>query len=167
MLLFRDLIMDAYMDNLAFQLALPGPILMRRGNRKFFSAYFLINMTGRVTIILIVFCLWDFFKGEEEIYTSRKVSKAFLRLFKTHQISSVQFSCSVVSDSLRPHIRPSKTWLIPLFCHQQNASSCLFWETWCLLGPVSSSPEMPGGSTSLCIRSSTHPNVPLVISVCL
>jgi len=85
MLLFRDLIMDACMDNLAFQLAFPGPILMRRGNRKFFSAHFLINMTGRITIILIVFCLWDFFKGEEEIYTSRKVSKAFLRLFKTHK----------------------------------------------------------------------------------
>ena len=75
--------MDACMDNLAFELAFPGPILMRRGNGKFFNAHFLINMTGRITIILIVFCLWDFFKGEEEIYSSRKVSKAFLRLFKT------------------------------------------------------------------------------------
>lgn len=66
--------MDAYMDNLAFELAFPGPILMRRGNGTFFNAHFLMNNTGRITTILIVFCLWDFFKGEGEIYTSRKVS---------------------------------------------------------------------------------------------
>ena len=103
-------------------------------------------MTGRIVIILIVFCLWSF-------RIERFIS----------QEKSPLLSCGHLK-----FIRPSKTGLSPFFCHSDKMPLAFFsWKRWCL-GPVFSSPQMPGRSRSLqhvSGRSLTHPTLaPVILS---